>query len=207
MEAADVRTPVNVILIGDHPVTLAGLEVTCAAAGDIRVLARADCEGALEALREGQPDVVIIDAYLPAFCGDEITSEIKQGEPGAAVLVLAPLVDEGHLRLMLDLGVEGYLLKSEPVEAILEAIRAISGGQRRLSAALAGLLVKPAHAELTQREIEILRLIAQGLSNQQIAAALGLSEGTVKNHVVNIYAKLGVRTRLEALLWAQKHLR
>jgi DNA-binding NarL/FixJ family response regulator len=202
-----------VILVSDHPVTMAGLEVICATAKDIHVLAQTDCAKAFETLQEYKPDVVVIDAYLPAFCSEDIASEVKQREPSIPVLVLAPIVDEEHLRSMLAVGVTGYLLTSEPVETILEAIRAVAQGQVRISAELAGWLAKPEHgqrvaqAKLTPREKEILLLVTQGRNNQEIAAALNLAEGTVKNHIVNIYSKLGVRTRVEALIWAQKHFR
>jgi DNA-binding NarL/FixJ family response regulator len=151
--------------------------------------------------------VVVVHSYLVHQDGESLAADIRRGHSESRVLVLSLLIDERHLRAMLEAGANGYLLTSEEPQAIVEAVRAVARGEFRLSDRLRELLVtlpqtKAAPPELSERELEVLRLVALGWENAAIAAELGLAVGTVKNHIVAIYSKLGVHSRVEAVVWA-----
>jgi NarL family two-component system response regulator LiaR len=204
--------PIRILIIGDHPVFCIGLTVVFDQAEDMRTLgyirSSADIQKQIKTL---QPELVILDCYLSEVSSKSLVATIREHVPGMPVLALSPIIDRQHIKEMLSAGVMGYLLKTESPETILTAARAIVRGELRLSpniTAFVSVLAsgeEPSPIRLTERERQVLHLIARGKENAQIAEALYISLGTVKNHVVNVYSKLGVHNRVEAVLWALQH--
>ena len=205
------RTPVlRVFAVDDHPVYLRGLVATLQDAASLRLCGTASTAAdALDAIPREQPDVVLLDLNLPDGNGVEVTRALRAGGYSGAVVMLTMYEDEVALRAALEAGARGYLLKGADQDEILGAIRAAAHGgvvvgpqlADRLADMLAGSTGRePARlAGLSERETEILRLIAQGRTNPQIARDLVLSPKTIRNHITNIFAKLGVSDREQAL--------
>jgi DNA-binding NarL/FixJ family response regulator len=173
----------------------------------------ADGEEAVRLARQLKPDVVVMDIAMPKVSGINATKEIKNELPGTAVLVLSAYGYHPYVLAALEAGAAGYLLKNVPLRELLNAVRALCVGETVLDQTVAEKLLrslaKPmgsAHAgsHLNPREVEVLRLGAQGLSNIQIAKKLFVSERTVQSHFTSIFQKLGVGSRIEAVLRALK---
>jgi DNA-binding NarL/FixJ family response regulator len=201
---------IKVLFICDHPITCLGLRVLLSEAEDIEIVGEFSSRaGVPEQVNALQPDLILLDCYLSDLGEENLAAAFAaQGLP-ARLLVFSPILDEQHLRRMLEAGVTGYLLRTEAPEAILQAVRATSRGELWLSARLAQIVAgwwrgeePPPPPELTEREREVLRLMAQGKHNVEIAETLGIAVGTVKNYVASIYDKLGAHNRVEAVLWA-----
>lgn len=164
---------------------------------------------ALEKIAANPPDVVLVDIKMPVMDGIETTRRIVTQYPDTRVLVLTTFENDGYVVQALKAGASGYILKDEQPEAIVSAMLAILSGTRVMTQSVADqfLNLKGGSPEqrsdgMTPREVEILRLLGQGLTNQQIAYRLTISEKTVRNHVTNFYSKLGVGTRSQAVLYA-----
>ncbi len=200
---------IRVLLADDHPALRVGLRVLLDQAPDVEVVGEAGSgEEALAQIETLQPDVAVLDCLLPSLAGAEVAAKVqRQGLP-TRVLALSAYEDEKYVRGMLEAGAVGYLLKSEAPERIVAAVRAAARGEGYFSPAVAAQMAAWVRGEgregagLTERELEVLRLMARGWDNRRIAQELVISEGTVKNHVTNIYAKLGVRSRAGAVAWA-----
>lgn len=204
---------IKVLLVDDHPVVRAGIRGLLEEAEDILVVGEAsDGEQALQAITQLNPDVIVLDIEMRGMDGIAVAQALKT-QPGAPrILVLSVHQDKRYVLGLLEQGAAGYLTKDEAMDTIIEAIRGIASGQTGwLSRTVAAKVVawtvnKPSeYDQLTEREIEVLRLLAKGLDNQAISAALHISEKTVKNHVSTIYSKLNVTTRIEAGIWAWRH--
>ena len=199
---------ITILIICDHPVVTIGLATLLGGPSDMQVVGETSSQAdIIRLISQVRPEVVVIHSYLINVEGETLVADIRSYHPESRVVVINPLVDDSHLRGMLEAGVAGYLLTSEDPEAILGAVRAVAGGEFRVSARLVELLVAPppspaAQTELSDRELDVLRLIAMGWDNAAIADELGIAVGTVKNHVVAIYSKLGVHSRVEAVIWA-----
>ena len=200
---------VRIILADDHPLVLEGLRGLLAAESDLHVMATAtDGERALEAVRRFAPDVLIIDLEMPYMSGVQCLQQIRAEGLNVRVLVLSAFGDAHTLRSAVQSGADGFALKTGAPEATLAAIRQVAHGQLVFPAAARRWLLQskesqaPAHS-LTEREEMVLSLLAMGASNSQIAERLHLSESTVKFHLRNVFAKLGVSNRTEAA--AQYH--
>ncbi len=196
----EARAPITLLVADDHPIVRTGLITLIERQSDLRVLGEAsDGAEAVALYRRLRPDVVLMDLRMPAKSGVEATAEICSEFPQARVLVLTTYDGDEDIYRALQAGAKGYLLKDLRREELLEAIRAVHQGLRRLSPRaaehLAGRLPRP---ELSARETDVLRLIVDGKSNKEIGARLGISEGTVKVHVTNLLGKLGVADRTEA---------
>jgi DNA-binding NarL/FixJ family response regulator len=206
---------IRVVLVDDQTLVRQGIRSLLALATDIEVVAEAADGGeAVEAVRRERPDVVLLDVRMPVKSGVEVLRELQAtGDPTGCIL-LTTFDDDEALLEGIKAGARGYLLKDVSLEQLTEAVRTVASG---------GTLIRPAVTErvlrglehvrrdfealspadpLTKREIEVLRLMAGGYSNREIADALGTAEGTVKNHASSILSKLGVRDRTRAVLKA-----
>jgi DNA-binding NarL/FixJ family response regulator len=208
--------PIRVLVVDDQPLARAGFRAVLEAAVGIEVAGEAaDGEAAVEAARRDRPDVVLMDIRMPGLDGIEATRRM----PGQKVLILTTFGLDEYIVEALRAGASGFLLKDAPVEEILAAIRAVAAGDAQLSPAVTRRLLNqvarrlPAPvareddglAELTPRELEVLRLIAGGFSNAEIAEALVVSDPTVKSHVSSLLGKLGLRDRVQAVIYAYEH--
>jgi two-component system, NarL family, response regulator len=195
---------VRVLVADDHPVVRAGLIALIGQQADLEVTAEAENgERAVELYREHHPDVVLMDLRMPVLDGVEAIRSITTEFPGARILALSTYEGDGDIRRALEAGASGYLLKDMLLTDVLTAIRAVRRGERVIPLHVAAQLTK--HSErsrLTERELEVLQLVARGLSNKQVADVIGRTEETVKIHLKNIYAKMGVADRTEAVTLA-----
>ncbi len=200
--------PIRVVLADDHPLFRRGVRGLLDAAPGIDVVGEAATGAdALALVRRLLPDVLLLDLEMPGMTGVEVARALHAAGDAAAVLVLSAYDDETYVRELLDRGAAGYLTKEEAPERIVEAVRGVAAGQRGWFTAgvTAPAPLTPGPASLSPREREVLALIAEGLDNPTVARRLFLSESTVKNHVTNIYDKIEVRTRAEAVAWAWRH--
>jgi len=177
-----------------------GLSASLSVESDMDVVAEAaNGEAALAAYRQHQPNLVIMDVRLPGSSGAEATAAIVQDFPDARILMLSTHSGEEEVFRALQAGARGYILKSAMREELLRAIRDVFQGRRYLDPTVAPLLAaRMSHRSLTGRELEVLRMVAKGLGNKEIAAALNIAEVTVKLHVSHVLDKLGVKDRTEA---------
>jgi NarL family two-component system response regulator LiaR len=198
--------PVRVLIVDDHEVVRRGLRVFLSSDPTLESVGEAaDSVEALERARQVQPDVVLMNLDMPRLDGVGATAALRQEWPETEVLILTSALDEERLVEAIRAGAIGYLLKDITPEELQEAIHAAAAGQVQLAPkVLAGLLREvraPAPAEpLTERETDVLRLLARGLANKEIGLQLGVSEQTVKSHVRNLLNKLGVASRTQAAL-------
>ena len=207
--------PVSLVLADDHPIVLDGLEQLFRAQKDFTVVARCrDGAETLRAVRQHRPDVLLLDIRMPAPDGLQVVRDLQQdGLPTRIVLLTAEL-DEDDVLEAVRLGVQGVVLKEMAPQMLMECVRKVAAGEqwierRSLTRALDKMLRREAGfrevaSVLTSREIEIVRLAAQGLRNQAIADRLHISEGTVKVHLHNIYEKLGIDGRVGLTLYARE---
>jgi DNA-binding NarL/FixJ family response regulator len=203
----------SIILADDHPIVRKALRNDLEKEADFIVLAEAgDGEEAVKLVSELIPDVVIMDIGMPKINGIEATRQIKAGHPDIIILVLTVYDDVEHILGILESGADGYLTKNILVEDIIKSIRSVVAGETVLSPQVFQQVLKYAlrHStkpvrldtgvKLTTRELEILRLIAKGISNKEIATELSISSRTVKSHMVDIFRKLDVSSRTEAVI-------
>ncbi len=207
---------IRVVIADDQPAVRDGLAMLMGLTDDIEVVGTAaNGVEALELTRDLRPNVVLMDLRMPEMDGAEATRKIRATVPDTHVLVLTTYADDDSLFPALQAGAQGYLTKDASAEEIERAIREVADGhthldpaiQERLVAALlstAGRVRTPPD-DLTTREVEVLKLIAAGLSNAEIAAALVVSAATVKTHINHIFAKTGARDRAQAVRYAYQH--
>jgi two-component system, NarL family, response regulator LiaR len=202
MEQARIR----VVVADDHKVVRAGIRELLSDEPDIEVVGEArDGHEAVALALSVRPDVVVMDINMPELSGVEATRQIRAATPAVRVLVLTAYLDDPYIYGLLDAGASGYILKTAEGQEIVRAVRATAAGQSAIDPAVAPRLIarltRPAQpAEtLTERELAVLRLAARGQTNKQIGAALQISDRTVQNHLANIYAKLEVASRTEAV--------
>lgn len=207
--------PITLVIVDDHPLILDALENLFRLEKDVKVVARClDGDEALNAVRRHKPDILVLDIQMPAKDGLVVLREMsKEKLPTRVVVLTATLGDEG-LAEALRLGVRGLVLKELAPKLLVQCIRKVHAGElwlekRTVSSALERLLQREAGKQeavqaLTSREIEIIKQLATGLRNSEIAKRLFISEGTVKMHLHNIYQKLGVDSRSELTRYAQE---
>jgi DNA-binding NarL/FixJ family response regulator len=214
-QQASPDSETRVVLVDDHALFRRGLRELLERYGFGVVGEAPDGPGAVEVVRDAAPDVVLMDVNLPGFSGIEATKRVRAVAPTAQVIMLTISADEEDVGESIYAGACGYLLKDAPVEEIIMAIRAAAAGESHLSPRIAANILEhvrtnaggrappeEARAELTARETEVLRLIADGKENAQIAEELFISVQTVKKHVSNILAKLEVENRVQAAVQA-----
>ena len=213
---------IQVVVVDDHPIVRAGMRAILDAATDIVVVAEGvDGFAALSLVAEHHPDVLILDLNLPGINGLEVAQRLCQQNTATAILALTAHDDRETIFGLLECGAIGYVLKDEALETLVNAVRAAARGESWLSPGVASQVVKAAFqrekglqtslnlsghpdddSDLTAREHEVLSLLSQGLDNAAIAERLVVTKRTVQNHVSNIYSKLGVASRPEAMLYA-----
>jgi DNA-binding NarL/FixJ family response regulator len=211
---------IRVLLVDDQALFREGLETLLSVHKDIQVVGQAsNGQEALEVAAQVQPDVVLMDVRMPVLDGVRATCLLKEAQPQCRVIVLTTFDDDEYIFDALRTGAAGYLLKDVASARLVEAIRATARGESILEPSVAAKviaeftrvssMVPAAQMEhlvepLSERELEILALIARGASNKEIASQLFIAEGTVKNHVTHILGKLGVRDRTQAALKARE---
>lgn len=207
---------IRVLIVDDHVLYRRGLELVLSQEPDIEVVAEGgDGDEAIALARACEPDVVLMDVRMPRRSGIEACRTIRDTQPQTRVVMLTTSDDERDLYDAVRAGANGYLLKDVPPEEVVAGVRTVNAGQSLISPSLASALLSEFAAmirrqdeaphpapRLTDRELQVLRLVARGMSNQQIARQLFISGNTVKNHVRNILDKLGLHSRMEAALFA-----
>lgn len=200
---------IRVLVADDHAVVRAGIVALLADEPDIEVVGEAvDGVEAVSLAAELTPDLVVMDVRMPRLTGDEATARILAETPGVRVLVLTTYESDASILAAIEAGASGYLLKAAPADELLAGVRSVSAGEVALSPAIAAQLVtrmrQPAPPVLTPRETEVLRLVAEGLTNRQIGERLHLGEATVKTHLLRTFDKLDVSDRTRAVTLAME---
>lgn len=202
---------IRVVIADDHAVVRAGLAQLLQTFADVELVGSAsNGDEAVALSAERRPDVVLMDLEMPVLDGIEATRRIRATQPDVAVVVLTSFSDRERILSALDAGAAGYLLKDAEPDALARAIEAAARGEAPLDPKAARALLSarrtpsPVDA-LSDREREVLALVAEGLPNKLVAQRLGISEKTVKAHLTSIYRQIGVTDRTQAALWAQRH--
>lgn len=204
--------PTRLLIVDDHAVVRKGILMFLSTDPSIQIIGEAeDGHKAVSIAKSFQPDVILIDLVMPGGNGLKAITELKNCCPHIKIIVLTTFSDEIKFRAALEAGADGYLLKDADGEALLQAIQAVQRGDTPLHPGVTGHLIKRVTEEnehngsnghLTEREEEVLKLVARGLSNQAVAEVLQLSKGTVKVHVSHILSKLNVTSRTQAAMLA-----
>jgi DNA-binding NarL/FixJ family response regulator len=206
--------PIRVVLADDHAVVRKGIREFLEEAGEIVVVAEAaDGEAALTAIRDVRPDVAVLDIQMPRRTGIEVTRAVRSERLPVGVLVLTAYDDDPYVQAVLMAGANGYVLKNASSEEIVQAVRTVHEGQMALDPAIARKIVaswmsagqappEPTEPRPSPREMDVLKLVAHGLTNKAIAAQLKISERTVQGHIASLFAKLGVSSRTETVVRA-----
>ena len=208
---------IRVVLVDDHALFRRGLELVLAEAPDLEVVGQAgDGDEAVRMVRDLAPDVVLMDVRMPRMSGIEAARAIRDTVPGAKIIMLTVSDDEKDLFASIRAGASGYLLKEVSIDEVAGAVRAVTRGHSLISPSMASKLLVEFNAlseraddrqrvgspKLTNRELEVLTLVAAGCSNRDVATRLYISENTVKNHIRNMLEKLGLHSRMEAVIYA-----
>jgi two-component system, NarL family, response regulator LiaR len=207
-----VNETIRILIADDHAVVREGLRALLATEPGMELVGEAaDGEAAVGLYSSLQPDIALLDLMMPRMDGITAIHEIKRQYPGARILVLTSFAEDDQVFPAIKAGALGYLLKDSSPQELLQAIREVHRGESFLAPAIARRLIQEinrpsdlpqAHDPLSQRELEVLELISRGLSNQEIADRLVISERTVRNHVGNILGKLHLANRTQAALYA-----
>src|SRR5688572_21705513 len=208
---------IRVMIVDDHALFRRGLQMVLEAEDGIEVVGEAgDGQEAIQRAEEAMPDVVLMDVRMPKRSGIEATTALKELLPNVKILMLTISDEEADLYEAIKAGASGYLLKEISIEEVADAVRAVQQGQSLISPSMASKLLNEFAAmvkrrdertqvpgpRLTERELEVLKLVAKGLNNRDIGTELFISENTVKNHVRNILEKLHLHSRMEAVVYA-----
>ena len=218
-EASLRAEPIRAMIVDDHALFRRGLEMVLEEEQDIELVGQAsDGAEAVEKAAESLPDVVLMDIRMPRSSGIEACRAMKEAAPSAKIVILTISDEEEDLFEAIRAGASGYLLKDIPLDEVADAVRAVYGGQSLINPSMAGKLLtefatlarrdEEERAEevpaprLTEREMQVLKLVARGMNNRDIAKELFISENTGKNHVRNILEKLQIHSRMEAVMIA-----
>jgi two-component system NarL family response regulator len=211
------QEPIRVLIVDDHALFRRGLQMVLEGEDDIEVVGEAsDGTEAVKQAEESTPDVVLMDVRMPKRSGIEATRAIKDTLPSTRILMLTISDEEADLYEAIKAGASGYLLKEISIDEVANAVRQVSQGQSLISPSMASKLLSEFATmvkrrdersqmpgpRLTERELQVLRLVAKGLNNKDIGDELYISENTVKNHVRNILEKLHLHSRMEAVVYA-----
>jgi DNA-binding NarL/FixJ family response regulator len=204
---------IRVLIADDHPIIRSGVRSELSRDHDIQIVGEAtNGDEALAKTRELKPDVLVLDIRMPGLNISSVLQQLKVEENPARILILSAFGDSGNVLGAINLGAQGYLLKDEAPAAIIQAVKAIANGEPWFSGSvrsivndhMQGKLRLPSEI-LTEREYGILKCIAEGLSNLEISEKLYVTERTVEFHISNLYRKIGVDTKVKAVLWAQEN--
>lgn len=206
---SDEQEKITVLLADDHAVVRAGIRQFLEHAPDIDVVAEAD-DGAMARtlIEEHQPDVAVLDIQMPEASGIEVTRWVRAHHADTGVLVLTAYDDDPYVMAVLEAGANGYVLKTASPADIIQAVRDVHEGKSALDPAITRKLMDhiaeqrtaPRYESLTDRELQVLELTAQGYTNKAIGLQLGISDRTVQGHLAKIYSKLDVNSRTEAVM-------
>ena len=207
-----MSAPIRVLLADDHPLIRAGLRATLEAEPDLDVVGEAgDGEETQQRCRDLHADVLVLDLNMPGPRPTATVAFVQEHCPESHVLVLTAHDDDAYVRGLLAAGVDGYVLKDEAPDALVDAVRSVAHGGTWFSRTVVKALTQQERSPtsavpaLTDRERELLGLLAQGWDNVRIASELYLAEQTVRNYLSRLYGKLGVQTRGEAIIWVRDH--
>jgi DNA-binding NarL/FixJ family response regulator len=201
---------IRVLLADDHGVVRDGLARLLGSVADIEVVgAAADGDQAVKLAREHRPDVVLMDLRMPGMDGSEATRRLLESDPAMHVVILTSFSERDEILGALDAGAIGYLLKDAEPDELIRGVRAAAQGDSPLDPKAARTLIGSRGTgqshPLTDREQEVLQLVARGLPNKLIARELGISEKTVKAHLTTVFQRIGVTDRVQAAMWARDH--
>jgi two-component system nitrate/nitrite response regulator NarL len=202
---------VRILLADDHPLVRSGIRATLSGEASFEVVGEATNGAEVQLLcQELRPDLLLLDLSMPGPSPLETITCVRQLSPETRVLVLTAYDDDAYVRNIINIGVDGYLLKDEATEALVQAIKAVVQGGTWFSRVVMQKFVvvkqdPDAEAGFTPRELELLASIGQGWDNRRIASEFDLAEQTVRNYISRIYEKLGVRSRAEAVVWAREN--
>jgi DNA-binding NarL/FixJ family response regulator len=208
-----LTVPVRLLIADDHPVVRDGLAAILGTQVDFEVVGSAGTgEEAVRCALEIEPDVVLMDLEMPGLDGAEAIRRLRAARPGTRVIVFTAFDTDDRIMEAVRAGAQGYLLKGAPREEIFDAVRVVHAGGSLLQPVVAHKLLRqvsggpgvPEHIDFTEREARVLRLLARGLQNKQIASELGITERTAKFHVGRIMHKLGAANRTEAVTLAAR---
>jgi two-component system NarL family response regulator len=193
---------IRILVADDHPITREGLALILDNQPDMSVVAQgSNGSEAVALFRTHRPDITILDVQMPIMGGAEAAETLLREFPDSRIILFTTFDGDEDIHRGMHAGARAYLLKDAPRDEVLKAIRAVYAGKRYMSPEAGALLAdRIGSPNLTEREVEVLRLVARGKANKEIAADLGISEGTVKSHVSSITSKLGVSGRTEAAL-------
>ncbi len=210
-----VDEPVRVVVVDDQELFRRGLVMLLHAETGIEVVGEAgDGEAGVELVLSAAPDVVLLDVRMPKRSGIDACAAIKEAVPTTKIVMLTASDEEADLYEAVKNGASGYLLKDSSIDEVAQGVRVVADGQSLISPSMAAKLIdefksmsKPEKSQgpalkLTERELDVLRLVAKGLSNRDVASQLAISENTVKNHVRNMLEKLQLHSRMEAVMYA-----
>jgi DNA-binding NarL/FixJ family response regulator len=205
---AESKKKIRLMLVEDHMLMRMGLVSATRIEPDMVVVAEVD-DGrkAVESFRKHKPDVILMDLRLPGMDGIQVIKELRCESPEVRIVVLSSYGGGDDVTSAIKSGAAGYVMKNMPLQQVLEAVRAVYHGGQYVPREIAGRMSARMQSDISAREIEVLRLIAQGRSNKEIGSEFGITEGTVKAHVTNIFAKLGATDRAQAITIAiKRHL-
>ncbi|MBH0009768.1 response regulator transcription factor [Salinibacterium sp. UTAS2018] len=200
---------IRVVVADDHPIVRSGIVGLLSSADDIEVVGEAsDGTQAVTLATQLSPDVVLMDLRMPGLGGAEATAQLVAARPDVRVLILTTYESDENILTAIEAGASGYLLKAAPEDEILAGLRSVARGEVALAPSIAALLVnrmrEPAKVSLSDRETQVLALVAAGNSNRKVAAALFVSEATVKTHLIHVFEKLDVKDRTRAVTKAME---
>lgn len=197
--------PIRIMIVEDHVLVRMGLVAAAGDAPDIKVVAEVD-DGrqALDMFRAHRPDVVVLDLRMPGMDGVEIIRALRNEFGPVRILMLSSFGSGDDISRAMREGASGYVIKGMPLQQLLEGIREVHAGGQYLPPDIQSRMTERMNSDLSSRELEVLRLIARGKSNKEIAAHMGIVEGTVKAHLAHIFSKLGAVDRAQAMAIALK---
>lgn len=210
IQPAAEKGRIRVLIVDDHAMVRHGLRLFLSNAADLELVGEAaDGEEAVRLAKELCPDVVLMDLLLPKLDGIRATEQVRKALPETQVVALTSVLEDASVIGAVKAGAIGYLLKNTEAAELIDAIHAAAAGQVRLSPEASARLVREIHSpqspeKLTAREVQVLRLVAEGKANKEIARSLGITEQTAKSHVHRILGKLGMLSRTQAAVYAAR---